>query len=342
MGKVAQRGPSQWGQPFRGKNSFTVVRSDDELEITAAMPKFESEKHACDLVYQYENARKDRSIGKQHTGKDSPQIRFANANCDDDLVDFVSNFGPVVCKSLRIKPVTFSSSEKWPDDEFVELVLEARQDLRELRNEQKAYKAALSLIVELQKEDRDYDYDHAQKQIAVIARGIQEWPRQWRREKEAAGKDPLWTPGQESIRAVLSLAESHQDALLTPKLDARIVLCEILNRFHSRIFPNPVALHAYIQFGIRPLLYSLLRREFLQMHDVGVCANFRCGQFFEVERAGQRYCNETCSRQQRQREYWEMKGKALRKERLKPAKAKRQAKKVRGAFTKKTSIGRSA
>jgi hypothetical protein len=47
-----------------------------------------------------------------------------------------------------------------------------------------------------------------------------------------------------------------------------------------------------------------------------VCADTQCREFFEVERAGQRFCNEICSRHQRQREYSRARGNALRKERL--------------------------
>jgi hypothetical protein len=104
--------------------------------------------------------------------------------------------------------------------------------------------------------------------------------------------------------------------VLPPQLDARIVLCELVNVFPLRAFPNPAEMHSYIRFGIRPLLYNILRREFLQPRDVAVCANTHCRAFFEVERADQRFCDPVCSRQHRQREYWKDCGKTARRKRL--------------------------
>jgi hypothetical protein len=71
-----------------------------------------------------------------------------------------------------------------------------------------------------------------------------------------------------------------------------------------------------IRFGIRPLLYSLLRREFLYPRGLKVCANIMCRNLFEVERAGQQFCDELCSRRERQRQYWQNQGKAAREARL--------------------------
>jgi hypothetical protein len=80
------------------------------------------------------------------------------------------------------------------------------------------------------------------------------------------------------------------------------VICELLNVFRSMVFPNASEAHASIRYGIRPLLYSILRREFLSPRDIRSCANTQCRKFFEVEREGQRFCGAECSLRQRQRE----------------------------------------
>lgn len=307
----------QWGDPIDGDNQLIVERVGAELEITAAMPDYLSEIRPCDLMRQYSEARKNRSIGTQRTGKDSPHIRFANADGDNELIDFVRKFGPVVCTTSNMLTSTASTQLlKAASDEDVRILLKARQNLEELRNEQKIYRAALSLNWELAQEGNDYDWDHAHTQIAEIMHGVEDWPRQWQREKLKRRKDPHWTVREESILRIVRLAESRRDGILPPQVDARIVLCEILNMFPSLAFPNPAEMHSYILFGIRPLLYSILRREFLQPHDMGVCANTHCREFFEVERHRQRFCDDTCSRQQRQREYWETNGRTLRQQRL--------------------------
>jgi hypothetical protein len=306
----------QWGEPPNGESHFLVNRIGADLEITAAMPEYLSQSLSCDLVRQYELARKDRSVGKQRTGKDSPHIRFANADSDEELMDFVRRFGPMVSKTWEILPLAPSPGPWIAGDPPHQILMRARQDFEKLRREQRIYKAALGLVAELAKKDDEFDFNDAKKMICEIARDIQDWPWQWNREKKERAKNPLWRVRGDSIRRIAALAKSGPDLLLPPQVDARIVLCELVNVFPSLAFPNPTEMHSYIRFGIRPLLYSLLRREFLQPRDVEICANTQCRDFFEVERAGQRYCNDQCSRSQRQRDYWQSRGKKARKKRL--------------------------
>jgi hypothetical protein len=306
----------QWGEPPNGENSFLVNRVGEELEITAAMPDYVSRNHPCDLIRQYEIARKIRPISKQRTGKDLPHIRFANADSDDELIDFVHSFGPVVSKSYVMLPFDPPHGNWSADDPPLQVLTRARQDLHELRVEQQIYKATLGLVLELARTASEYDIDSAKEWMTDIARGVAEWPRQWNRERKERGISPLWRVSAHSIQRIAALAKSGRDPLLPPQLDARIVICELVNVFPSIAFPNPLEMHSYISFGIRPLLYSVLLREFLQPRDVGRCANTQCRDFFEVERTGQRYCNDQCSRRHRQREYWQFRGKEARQKRL--------------------------
>jgi hypothetical protein len=109
-------------------------------------------------------------------------------------------------------------------------------------------------------------------------------------------------------------------------LTGRIVICELLNSFPSTAYPNPVEMHANIQFGIRPLLYSILRRQFFHPRGFSICPNTECHRFFNIERAGQRFCDAECSRRQRQRDYWQTNGKKMRERRkAKPRKRKKRA-----------------
>src|SRR5580698_4012753 len=78
MSKSSRHIGYQWGEPLDVESSFLVRRVGQELEITAAMPSYLASDLPCDLVRQYEIARKNRA--KQRTGKDSPHIRFANAD----------------------------------------------------------------------------------------------------------------------------------------------------------------------------------------------------------------------------------------------------------------------
>ena len=226
------------------------------------------------------------------------------------------DFGPVVSKDWKLLPFVPPTGPWRGDDPSVQDLMRVRQDLQELRSEQRIYKAALGLVKELAKKEIEFDMDSAKERMGEITRGIRDWPRQWNREKKARGYNPLWRVRSGSIRRIAGLAKSGRDLLLPPQLDARIVICELVNVFASLAFPNPAEMHSYIRFGIRPLLYSVIRREFLQPRDLGICANTQCRDFFEVERAGQRYCDDECSRSQRQRDYWKNRGKKVRKKRL--------------------------
>jgi hypothetical protein len=275
------------------------------------MPDLSSEAHLFDPILQYSNARQARPTRVAKTGKDGPHIRFANANNDDKLIDFVRSFGPVVCKSLKTLHVMSSGDER-----PVRILQRARQDLQELKSEQQIYQAALNLIRELADEESEYVPENANQWIAEIARGISDWPLQWKREKKQRGVNPLWRAPRESIQRIVAIGKTSRAAISLPKVDARIVLCELINMFPSLAFPNRLEMYSYIRFGIRPLLFGILRREFLQPRDVGVCANTQCREFFEVERTGQRFCDDKCSRSQRQREYWQAGGKTVRRKRL--------------------------
>jgi hypothetical protein len=222
-----------------------------------------------------------------------------------------------VCKSFkRSHSLNSEDKEITREQRPLEILQTARQDLQELKNEQRIYKAAFNLILELAKEGSEYEPESANRWIAEIAHGISDWPRQWSREKKQRGKNPLWRAPRESIQRIAAPGSMSCDAILPPQVDARIVLCELLNVFPSLAFPNRIEMYSYVQFGIRPLLYGILRREFLQPRDVARCANTQCREFFEVDRQGQQFCSWECSQQQRQRDYWQSRGKNARKERL--------------------------
>lgn len=292
----------QWAEPDLKEIRLSVRRVGDKLQIRGRFPTYTDKGRPTDVLHQYETARKSRSVGKKRTGKDSPHIRFANAKTDEDLIAFVRCFGPVVARSVKL--------EGGPP-----VALIATQDMEELRNEHATYRAALTLLMELRQ--RQFDYAIAQSLIREIAAKISDWPRQWERERSEGKQEPFWKLSASSIARIQQLSYGLSDDLLPPNLDGRIVICELLNAFRATVFPNPVEMHTSIRFGIRPLLYAILRREFLYPHETSICKNGWCRHFFEIERAGQQFCSSECSRQQRQRDYWKKRGKKLRARRRK-------------------------
>lgn len=396
---------AQWAEPLKG-NELSVDCIGSDLQITGLVPTYKVKDSAGDLIHQYEKFPKHLAIGRQRTGTQSPEMRFANADTDEKLIAFVRRFGPVVAKEVK-------DTRLIPDEELGEPCLPGRliaqQDMQELRNEQAVFRAALALIMHLDKETHDYvsvqqlmqaidlkmteelkhsklkydfalvpqlmkiiaqqlgqanhgnlsvrhlmniiaanireqidepnyvsaqqlmkfvtasikehwrqpiyDYFSAQKLIKIIAANIKEWPRQWAREKSMRGFEPAWKLAADSLNRIESLSSAHRDVVLPDELTGRIVICELLNSFPSTVFPNPLEMHNSIKFGIRPLLYSMLRRQFIYPRGFSICPNSECRNFFNIERAGQQFCSPECSRHHRQRVYWQKRGIKLRKKR---------------------------
>ena len=281
-----------------------------DLKITGSAAHYQRQDSPCDLISQYEKSPRQVAIGQQRTGTQSPDVRFANADTDQKLIDFVRRFGPVVARCVE-------DTGMIPDKELGEPRfpghLIAHQDMHELKNEQEIYRAALALVMQLNQPN--YDYVSAQQLMKAIAANIKDWPRQWEREKSLRSVRPRWNLSAESLNRIEQLHSSRPDPFLPGSLDGRIVICELLNSFPSIVFPNPPEMHSSIKYGIRPLLYSLLRRQFVYPRGSAVCANTECRNFFNVERAGQEFCSSECSTRHRQRIYWQKRGKKLRKKR---------------------------
>jgi len=304
----------QWGDPLYKENSFRLSREGNKITISAVMPRYVSENRPTDLMRQYGSARQAHKKMKG-SSKDAPHIRFANANSDDELIEFIRSFGPVVAKTCTLLLDQVEKDPPIDGIQQVDLTMRADQNLAELRNEQRIYQAALWLVLELQRPEKQYDTEEASIKIQKIASLVRGWPLQWRRERKACGQAPLWKVRSGTIERLDALSKLHSDVFLLPQVDARIAVCQLLNVFPALVFPNPLEMHSYLRYGIRPLLYALLRREFVNTFDAAVCANPQCREFFEVDRAGKQYCSSECSRKHRQREYWQTRGKTRRDKR---------------------------
>ena len=302
-------GGFQWAEPFQKNGELEVQLLGSKLHITGLLPRYKSEGRPSDVIWQYERAPKSVGIGQKRNGCASPEILFANADTDDKLVAFVRKFGPVVAECAYHN---FERPEpNLPEPRFPPRLF-AVQDLQELRNEQLIFRSAIALAKQLT--NQQYD---SERLIGEIAARIVDWPRQWEREKAQSGREPLWNLDAKSLKRIESLKSGAPDLLLPPELAGRIVICELLNAFRPMAFANPLEMHSSIKSGIRPLLYSIVRRHLFWPRDVGSCANARCKNFFNIERTGQKFCSAECSLQQRQRVYWAKRGKKLRKKRIK-------------------------
>jgi hypothetical protein len=307
----------------------------DRLAISGIRPVSDDDvKAAPDLFRAYREAIAQFGPHKRQ-GKNSPHIEFANADTNEKLISFVERFGPVVVSSLRTEERIVPSDDAF-EFRTSRTFLIAHQDLAELSTEHEAYRAALMLVSQL-KSPKGADVSLVQRCISQLADRVSEWPSQWQREKRfrTTSQDyadvPRWMfdgENVEDLRLWRSFADANSsNALVGPDaIDAgHLIICEILNAFSPFVYlwgKNPVeAPHWDLTGGIRPVLYYILRREYLQGGGIGICRNTECRQLFELERGGQEFCGDLCSRRQRQREYWIKLGRKLRKRRLRVSRA---------------------
>jgi hypothetical protein len=162
------------------------------------------------------------------------------------------------------------------------------------------------------------------------------WPQQWERElqlrtERGYAAQPQWLFRQDNLDhletySYYATRENSGDPLreallMRPTSASHHVICELVNAFAPLVYlwgDAPVEVpHWDLIGGIRPILYYILRREYLKAGGINICRNTECRDLFEIERLGQEFCSDVCSRLQRQREYWQDRGKKMRKRRLK-------------------------
>ncbi|MCU1300241.1 MAG: hypothetical protein JWQ87_525 [Candidatus Sulfotelmatobacter sp.] len=321
--------------PFVWAKNIQVDMGNEEFEISGVRLFVEDEaSYAADALRAYRQAI-TRYGGAKRQGKNSPHVQFANADNLQKQTAFLRHYGPVVISSAREEERPVRSSGPF-DFQLTEPVIVARQNLAELERERLVYRSALVLISELQRA-KESDIATVRKCISTIVSNVSEWPSQWERERGLRvgglgfAKDPQWKFSNENLRHLElwlwhSMRERSGDPLKdafsmpNPVHDGHLVTSELVNAFAPHVYPwgdSPVEAPSWdLAGGIRPILYYMLRREYLSGGGISLCRNSDCRSIFEIERSRQEFCSEECSRLQRQREYWSARGKKLRKTRL--------------------------
>jgi hypothetical protein len=330
--------------PLIWATDISVTQNGNELVVYGEAPfSDEQRQFAPDVFREYRRAGRLQRAQKG-AAKESPHLQFANAATDQDLVRFIGRFGPVVAKSYYVLDVADSDlggciellgfgQVRFRNSGVFRV---AYQDLNELKRERDLYRAAVALVDEL-KNGKQADVKRIHECISAVVEGLIAWPHQWLRERrlrvaaQCASLEPTWTFGEDDVQAVETFrawasSKSPRDRSRNPfsGLDSiragHLIICEIANSFPPILElwgDIPIeATHWDLSCGIRPVLYYILRREYLRkVRSIGTCLNTDCRQFFEIERSGQVFCSEECSRRQRQREYWRTRGKPLRQQR---------------------------
>lgn len=315
---------------FFWANKIKVIVGTEDLEVSGIIPVFQEDQNAApDPLRAYRHAV-SRYAGPKRQGKNSPHIQFANADNSQKQIAFVRQYGPVIVSSSRTEERAIPSEFSY---QMTETVIIALQNLEELEREHLVYRSAFVLLAELQRGKKS-DIAIIRECASTIDKYVSEWPRQWKREQQlrANGQGyadrPQWLFGADNLEHLEIWAwnamrettgDELRDLMLGPDTirAGHLLLCELVNAFAPVVYPwGDVPVEAPgldLTGGIRPILYYILRREYLQRGGVAICRNTDCRALFEIERAGQEFCGEECSRLHRQREYWRTRGKKLRK-----------------------------
>jgi hypothetical protein len=256
-------------------------------------------------------------IGQQRTGMSSPHIQFANASTDEKLIAFVREFGPVVASSVS---EVYSGTTP---------TLKAEQSMDTLRRERQIYAALLTLLAEVDEGNARASIERIRSCISGIVHGVSCWADQFKREQRWRTAHDQLSPGwhfdQKAWEWIVNLslsAKLNNPPFAGPDTftSGHLVLCALINAFRTEVqFFGDRRLEAPVSdsllFGVRPVLYHILKYEYLRRSAIRICGNSRCNQLFAVERAGQQFCSSLCSRKQRQRDYFRERGSGLRKKR---------------------------
>jgi hypothetical protein len=262
--EVERRGSSTLIVRGTGRSSYTVILTTNEVPIQALS--------------------RDR--------KRPIHLQFADSCTYDELVNFVRTHGPiwgVVQRKARGK------------DQKEYLIV--RQDLPRLLSEQKLFRAAVHLLIELQ--DRSQNLEKIRSLISQIS---QVYPRETASDKRVKIRTTM-------VSMALLLADNlpgqgprrTNDAVRQQRIRSEAVrynavsaghgaLCELFNRFPPKLFPcsdGSIELPSYDREGILPILYFLLRKDYRDRHHlIKLCKE--CDTTFKAERGDSDFCKRTC------------------------------------------------
>jgi hypothetical protein len=294
-----------------------------------------------------------------------PHARFAKAADRDGLLRFVKEFGPVVANDLNEPNTTIvvADDANTPQTTTIEVPVittwvGAVQRWDELRREQKLFRSLLLLIQAVKSGDAE-ELRGTLSLFDDVLDGTSAWIEQHSRESlqrernERAPIDWNWSRNQQDILANYFSSVASALAKGNPKLDGLSTLlahgnplnnlngaiCEILNAFPPSVqylpkkqskngnnLPRAVEMpRSDLVFGIRPLLYFMLRTDYLRGWELRLCRREGCGEWFRPTGKRPHHCAPECARRHRQSQYWKSKGSNRRRTRIEQEKRPKKA-----------------
>ena len=107
-----------------------------------------------------------------------------------------------------------------------------------------------------------------------------------------------------SLGSFCSKERLSQDHPLTVVALANIMLCRAFSQIPLTLQYAGGGLVEELPkatpYGIRGVLYYMLRREYLNQREIKICTRHTCGLYFVPNRSDMKYCSESCQKAEKQ------------------------------------------
>jgi hypothetical protein len=227
-----------------------------------------------------------------------PHLEFAQAKERNAQIAFVEKYGPIWGDVMETMP---------------RIIVE--QQMRILKREQRIFSIVASMVAEVRRERRA----NIKQLESLCLRLLSEGGFAPGLGHEAI----LHSIVQQNLPMVLESGSKEERRMMEDfyTYHAHWMIGIAADRFPPKLTyfaGHPVELPPHSLEGVLPMLYFLLRRDYLAAdRRISSCANVNCRTLFAIERSGQKFCSSECSALQRGRDYWHQAGKKRRQERRK-------------------------
>jgi hypothetical protein len=315
--------------PVYWADEIDVLASADGLSVGGQklFPASASSKDR-DPVSVYAHAINGTRAGDQNK---AAHLVFTSCTTNEALTAFVKKYGPVVAdaESIVIRAPTHEARG-------ARTVLSGTQRWEVLRREQGTFSAALELLGQLRSDKPEPQALFMTARDLVL--GTSFWIDLYEKESAKRSNNPWqdrpswsWSEKQQgqAQRLLTALrpdgARKSEERLI---VEASALLCHVLDAFPVRLTQLdgiPLEMPSEdVSFGIFPVLYFLLRCDYLWDAKLARCAWKDCKRWFRVGSHDSQCCSEEHSLKHRQWVYYhEGKGKQKRQSRRKQLKRAR-------------------
>jgi hypothetical protein len=268
-------------------------------------------------------------------------LQFASAKEPEQQVDFVARFGPVLANEFRCdyEPFRLTASQNLAilglEQKLYSAFLELIQNLKPLTEWSRAAPQAVAQynehyssiangalplaektrLLKMQSDFEDYLLKFGPfrrnllsnieriRDVLVTIQGIFDaYPDA----KWSLGDMPVPFSWKDAVGlgSLLSKARLSSDLGIAVVHLANLLLCRTFDQFplhlsHTDGFTQE--LPEFPPYGIRPILYYMLRSEYLSQRELRLCSRPNCGWYFVPDRVNAVFCSDLCQNSEKQR-----------------------------------------